>query len=59
MLKNEPVLTAASISSAIVAIAALFHVVVDLSTVSAVVAVVLPLVAAVIARSKVSPVKSR
>lgn len=55
-MKNEPVLTAATVSSAIIAVLALFHVGVNVGTVQAIVAVVLPLIAALIARSKVSPV---
>jgi hypothetical protein len=56
-VKNEPVLTAASISAAVVALASVFGVVLNLSTVSTIVVVVLPLLAALIARTKVTPVK--
>jgi hypothetical protein len=57
MLKTEPVLTAASISAAVVALASVFGVVLNLDTVSTVVVVLLPLAAALYARFKVSPVK--
>lgn len=55
-MKKEPVLTAAVISGVIVAAASLFNVVLDLNTVQTVVAAVLPVVAALVARQKVTPV---
>jgi hypothetical protein len=55
-VSEEPVLSAAAVSAAIVALASLFDVVLDLTTVQTVVVAVLPLVAAVVARSKVAPV---
>jgi hypothetical protein len=55
-INTEPVLTVASIAAAIVAAAGLFHVVIDLNAVTAIVIVGVALAQAVIARSKVSPV---
>lgn len=55
-MKNEPVLSIGAIAAAVVAVLALFHVVLDTNTVETVVAVVIPLVAALIARDKVTPV---
>lgn len=54
-MKSEPVLTAASISAAIVAILSVFHIGVDPGAVEAIIAAVLPLVLAVFVRAKVSP----
>ncbi len=56
MFAKEPVLTAATISGAIVAIASIFGVVLNLSTVSTIVVAVLPIVLALVARAKVTPV---
>jgi hypothetical protein len=55
LVKQEPVLTVASIAAAIVALLAIFNVVLDTSTVETIVAVVVPLVAAAIARLHVTP----
>ena len=55
-MKNEPVLSAAVIAGGIVALASVFHVVLDLNTVSTIVAAVLPVLTALVARSKVTPV---
>lgn len=55
-MTKEPVITASAISGAIIAVLALFHVVLDLGTVEAVVAGLLPLVLSLFARAKVSPV---
>lgn len=54
--KTEPVLTAAFIAGAIVALASTFHIVLALGTVTTVVTAVLPIIAALWARSKVTPV---
>lgn len=56
MSSSEPVLTVTSISAAIVAAAGLFHVVIDLNAVTAIVVVGFALVSGLIARSKVTPV---
>ena len=56
-MSNEPVLSAAAISAAIVAVASAFNIVLDLSVVQTVVVALLPLLAAVVARDKVTPVK--
>jgi hypothetical protein len=56
MIKNEPVLTAATVSAAIIALASVFGVVLDLTTVQTVVTALLPIALAFIARAKVSPV---
>lgn len=55
-MNTEPVLTVASIATAIVAAAGLFHVVIDLNNITAIVVVGFAIVQAVIARSKVTPV---
>jgi len=55
-MNTEPVLTVASIAAAIVAAAGLFHVVIDLNAVTAIVVVVVALVQAAVARAKVTPV---
>lgn len=55
-MKNEPVVTAAAVAGAIVSLASLFNVVLDLGTVQTVVVAVLPLLAALVARRKVTPV---
>lgn len=56
-MKREPVLSAAVIAGLIVAAASIFNVVLDLSTVQTIVAAVLPIVAALFARQKVTPVR--
>lgn len=56
-MKNEPVLTAASIVSAIIAVASVFNVVIDPDTLTTIVTALLPIVAALIARRRVTPVK--
>lgn len=55
-MSNEPVLTAALISGLIVSLASAFDLVLELGTVETVVAAVLPIVASLFARAKVSPV---
>lgn len=55
-MKKEPVLSAATISGAIILVLGLFHVGVNVGTVQAIVAAVLPIIAALIARNKVTPV---
>jgi hypothetical protein len=59
MIKNEPVLTAATVSGALIALASIFHVVLDTGAVETVVTALLPIVLALIARAKVSPVVAR
>jgi hypothetical protein len=54
-MKSEPVVTAASVAGLIVAGASIFNVVLDLSTVQTVVAALLPVVASLFARAKVTP----
>jgi hypothetical protein len=54
-MRSEPVLTASTVSGAIIALLAAFHVVLDLGTVEAIVAAVLPLVLSLFARAKVTP----
>lgn len=56
-MSNEPVLSAVSVAAAIVALASIFGVVLDLDAVQTIVVVALPLIAAVIARSKVTPTR--
>ncbi len=56
MIRSEPVLTAATVSGALIALASVFGVVLDLGTVEAIVTAVLPIALALIARAKVSPV---
>ena len=55
-MSGEPVLTVTSVSAAIVALAGLFNVVIDLNAVTAVVVVGFAVVSGLIARSKVTPV---
>jgi membrane protein implicated in regulation of membrane protease activity len=58
--QTEPVLTAAAVAGAIIAIAAIFGVVLDTNTVETIVAALLPVLLAVIARRAVTPtVKSQ
>jgi hypothetical protein len=56
MIRNEPVLTAATVSGALIALAAVFGVVLDTGVVETLIASVLPIVLGFIARAKVSPV---
>lgn len=56
VVREEPVLSAAALSGVIVALASLFDVVLDLDTVSTVVAALLPVVFGAWARDKVTPV---
>lgn len=58
-MKNEPVITAASIAGAIVALAAIFNVALDTGTVETVIVVVLPIILSLVARSKVTPTNGR
>lgn len=57
IIKTEPVLTIGSIAAAIVALCAVFHVVLDVNAIETILAVAVPLIAAAVARSKVTPVK--
>jgi hypothetical protein len=57
LIKTEPVLTIGGIAAAIVAVCAIFHVVLDTSAVETILAVVVPLVLSLVARAKVTPVK--
>lgn len=57
LIKNEPVLTIGGIAAAIVAACAIFNVVLDTTAVETILAVVVPLIAAGIARAKVTPTK--
>ena len=53
---REPVVTAASVAGVIVALAAIFNVVLDTGTVETIVVAVLPVVLSLFARAKVTPV---
>lgn len=55
MIRNEPVLSAASVSAVIIALASAFHVVLDTGLVETAVAAILPLVFAAIARHYATP----
>lgn len=55
-MRREPVLTAATISGVIVALASVFGVVLDLSVVQTLIAALLPIALALFARQKVTPV---
>lgn len=55
-MHNEPVLTAATISGVIIALAAAFNIVLDIGTVETVIAAVLPIVLSIFARTKVTPI---
>jgi len=54
--KVEPVLTAATISGVLIAVAALFNVVLETGTVETIIAAVLPIVLGLFARAKVTPI---
>lgn len=56
--KTEPVLTAGVIAGAIVAVLAIFGVILDTSTVETVIVSVLPFLLSIFARGKVSPISS-
>jgi hypothetical protein len=58
-MKNEPVITAATVAGAIVALAAIFNVALDTGTVETVIVAVLPIVLSLFARSKVTPTNPR
>jgi hypothetical protein len=53
--KVEPVLTAATISGVIIAVAALFNVVLETGLVETIIAALLPIALGVFARAKVTP----
>jgi len=53
---NEPVLLAAFISGVIISLAAKFNIVLDTGTAETITAALLPVIAALFARFKVSPV---
>jgi len=52
---KEPVVTAATISGLLIALASIFNVVLNVGTVETVVVAVLPVVLSLVARAKVSP----
>lgn len=56
VVQKEPVVSAAVVAGAIVALGSIFGIVLDLNTVSTIVAAVLPVALALIARQKVTPV---
>lgn len=53
---REPVLAAAAVAGLVVSLLSAFNVVLDLGTVETIVASVIPLITAVLARGKVTPV---
>jgi hypothetical protein len=55
LFKTEPVLTLGGISAAIIAVLAIFGVVVETSLVETLVAVAVPLILSAVARSQVTP----
>lgn len=55
LLKKEPALTYGSIVAAIVAVASIFHIVVDPGTTMAVVATLAPIITALVTRPHVTP----
>lgn len=55
-VKSEPVVSAAAVAGLIVTVASIFHVVLSLDVVETVVTAVLPVILALIARGKVTPV---
>lgn len=54
-MRNEPVLTVATISGVIIALLAAFNIVLDTGTVETVIAAVLPILLSLFARAKVTP----
>lgn len=57
LVKREPVVTAGTVTGIIVALAAIFLPDIDAGTIETAIASVLPIIAAIFARSKVTPVK--
>lgn len=57
MIRSEPVVSAASVAGAIVALLSIFNVVLDLSAVETIVTAALPVVLSLLARAKVTPTK--
>lgn len=55
-MNAEPVITAATVSGVIVALASIFNVVLEIGTVETIIVAVLPLVLSLFARAKVTPV---
>lgn len=55
-MRNEPALTIGVVAAAIVALASIFNVVIDLNTVQTILVAVVPLVSALITRFNVIPV---
>lgn len=54
-MSREPVLSAATISGVVIALAAAFHVVLDTGTVETLITAILPIVLSLFARAKVTP----
>lgn len=58
-LKGEPALIIGGIASAVVALLAVFHVVIDVDTATAIITTVAPLVSALLIRLHVKPVEKQ
>ena len=58
-MKNEPVVTAATVAGVIVALAAIFNVALDTGAVETVIVAVLPIALSLVARAKVTPTETR
>lgn len=56
VVAREPVITLAAVASVIVALAAVFHVVLDVGTVEGILVSLVPIVTALFQRAKVTPV---
>lgn len=56
-MRNEPAVAIGTVAAAIVALLSIFHVVIDLDTVQTILVAVVPLVAGLITRQNVTPVK--
>lgn len=54
-MKREPVLTAATIAGILIALGSVFGVVIDADTATTIAAALLPIIAALFARAKVTP----
>jgi hypothetical protein len=55
-MNTEPVLTAATVSGAVIALASVFGIVLETGLVETLIAALLPIILALVARARVSPV---
>lgn len=55
-MKSEPVVTASAVTGVLIALAGIFHIVLDTSLVETLVAALLPVALSLFARAKVTPI---